>query len=1122
MVPPAALAALLLLCFPLFGQQEHSAYTLLYTGNTFGYYRVPDRQTTASRVCAADAGTLAQVNRFLETVRSVSGQRVLVGMGDNFSPELNARVIFDESSKSLVPKDQVPGGAAEFDNVACFFRLAGFDAMVPGRQDFHFGPERLRSLARYLAGTGPGGTPVQMLAANLAINTYVVDPPAKSPNPPAPQNYATAGENGASFRLPAIPLPYLRRFEIHNAVRQFARVVRNGREQLQRREGQDVNESGAIFESEILYDQALLCRGALGDRFDSTHCEALDRNPVASGSNSLAFSLPAAFPRYPAPGSIEPHQDYHLCASKAAKTTLCSATFQFHQPFFEHTPYVRLKDQPLVIFGIVDPHMLPLIGEMNYSWLNQDPRLNTQIEIADPREALNQLLETCDADPDCRGARRILLAQMPPADARRLADRLRGKFDVIVSAGNEAHATRDMLLTNRNEPQQARVPVVVTPGSHYFTGTPNSLHVTLQEAHLDLASTTSTLDNSLHRSTVPLHPRIYTGRRALSDIIAGANLAPVAPGLDGVNVRRLIETAVLGVMRRHCKADIAFLQHRDVFRPGYFALETPAPDELQTLLDQVLWKGDFIVCRAATGAVIRQVLAQSEAFDAADSDPSNEAADTGRGLARLGIFKDPATGDLIVGGSVLQNQALYSIATTDYIGLGDTGYQGFEVPVPPAQRLRDYGTLYEISAEACSAVIGAVPGSTPTRDYCRHPTNPLDYLDRTTLSPYSDPAQMEALDRLEDWIHENWAKRALRPSPHDKAESEAQNRRVLSLRLDRADIGFQQNLHSLSEAQQKDRFAGVQASQPTAPEKIDAIADWLLRLTSRGRNADYFVQTDGAYQASAIRQSFSNAPGSAAVTESFQLSQPKNSVALESGITWHLVPPHQKSMTGIRLLTSGRFETELASPFVQFQASDGFVARTLPRRNSIFGKAGLRYDGRQSWIEAGMQSGPFTQISSLTFGGLTCDPGSIANCVVPPGVTLPAVSELESRSFSVATKRRNQSGVFLNARIHLPLLLNRFDYVIDNSGALYFNRAGDSSADTRYLEVMTHSLTIPVAGNLSIAPRVDLFFFENKIAGWHIHGYQTSISAQYRFDWHTGLRLKTALKYPNPPPSGDQ
>jgi len=168
-------------------------------------------------------------------------------------------------------------------------------------------------------------------------------------------------------------------------------------------------------------------------------------------------------------------------------------------------------------------------------------------------------------------------------------------------------------------------------------------------------------------------------------------------------------------------------------------------------------------------------------------------------------------------------------------------------------------------------------------------------------------------------------------------------------------------------------------------------------------------------------------------------------------------------------------------------------------------------------METGIQSGPFTQITSLTLGTLTCTPGNISACVAPPGAELPGVEDLQSQRLAVQTVRRNQSGVFLNARLHLPLLLKRLNYTIDNSGALYFNASGDSPADTRYLEVMTHAISIPIVGNLSISPRVDLFFFQNKIAGWHIHGYQTAITAQYRFDWHTGLRFRSTLRYPNPP-----
>ena len=37
------------------------------------------------------------------------------------------------------------------DNVANFFVREGYAALVPGKQDFYFGPERTRELARFMA-----------------------------------------------------------------------------------------------------------------------------------------------------------------------------------------------------------------------------------------------------------------------------------------------------------------------------------------------------------------------------------------------------------------------------------------------------------------------------------------------------------------------------------------------------------------------------------------------------------------------------------------------------------------------------------------------------------------------------------------------------------------------------------------------------------------------------------------------------------------------------------------------------------------------------------------------------------------------------------------------------------
>jgi len=40
-----------------------------------------------------------------------------------------------------------------------------------------------------------------------------------------------------------------------------------------------------------------------------------------------------------------------------------------------------------------------------------------------------------------------------------------------------------------------------------------------------------------------------------------------------------------------------------------------------------------------------------------------------------------------------------------------------------------------------------------------------------------------------------------------------------------------------------------------------------------------------------------------------------------------------------------------------------------------------------------------------------------------------------------------------------------------------------------------------------------LFFIQNKNAGRNIHGYQTAVTAQYKFDWHRSLCFRSALKY---------
>ena len=194
---------------------------ILYTGKMMGYFRVPDWQPMDDRGCNSTqmAPRSAPAGDFDKLVAPLAGS-ILVATGDNFAPEIEGRVFcvppnaepggssyrrvgkelffwdtsshrwvaFDEEARkkterakkdcAAVLDDDCGTGLIPFDNVANFFVQSGYAALIPGKHDFFFGPERLRQLARYLASTDiPPQSPmlhgrsVQVLGANLVIET---------------------------------------------------------------------------------------------------------------------------------------------------------------------------------------------------------------------------------------------------------------------------------------------------------------------------------------------------------------------------------------------------------------------------------------------------------------------------------------------------------------------------------------------------------------------------------------------------------------------------------------------------------------------------------------------------------------------------------------------------------------------------------------------------------------------------------------------------------------------------------------------------------------------------------------------------------------------------------------
>ncbi|MBV9269380.1 MAG: hypothetical protein JO061_24640, partial [Acidobacteriaceae bacterium] len=100
--------AVLLLLAPAVAGQSGSAsdYTIFYTGRTLGYYRIPDEQTATMQACDETVAQPEQVRAFFAEMAPRHNSDLLLGLGDNFGPDLFARTILI-GPNDHTPKDQL-------------------------------------------------------------------------------------------------------------------------------------------------------------------------------------------------------------------------------------------------------------------------------------------------------------------------------------------------------------------------------------------------------------------------------------------------------------------------------------------------------------------------------------------------------------------------------------------------------------------------------------------------------------------------------------------------------------------------------------------------------------------------------------------------------------------------------------------------------------------------------------------------------------------------------------------------------------------------------------------------------------------------------------------------------
>jgi hypothetical protein len=1202
-------------------ETNKSSFTVIYSGRMMGYFRYPDQQRIrpSGGGCAdpspllaeadqSDLSAMSNAARFLHDLKSLrkSPDSILVGSGDTFAPELYAANIVPSPNTipyglRAVPKDWMVwdfvsnpprwvinenaspelraklgagyGWVAE-DNVACFLKTARYDAIVPGKFDFYFGPERLRHLARLLASSDDHGLgSVQMLGSNLVILTR-----ERTSNPQTPDWLrkqtleGIPGEFGSEIKRGDTVLPWLRSIRLAHKKDGQARVIPQTLE---------------------------ICRvSAAGDSYatksyagakDIGQCTALVESTNSTGAS--AYQMPDSF-------VLQPGNTYalRLHVSGDGGERVFSDYFFVAYPFFAYpspipapgstpqavdnssispSPYaLKTSDDPekeMAIFGIVDQELKNSIGSLNYSWINERKGLVTEVGILDPVLSLRHVLQYFEADYRARYGRpfrgkKILLAQMRYHRAQEVTGIFPGIFSAVVTEPDNDHSTDQYdtkLKISPSTPDTGSVPadarigaetaqnlrwaeptVMLVPKPFYDSDArmpAYKLKVQLQVLHFGKAAScrpedgagcaeawhydhqrvTATLANPSNRLLSPKNPfsealyRVARGLKVTSEAADPKTPQEVETTFEQVTlatIRRYPGSSSLPFLSKTTAVDVSMLQKRDWFDAYVDKIpDHTSQDLLQETLDRILWKGDFVHRIAVTGAQLRSAMDQSSTFDRLDADFLSLSHERRRGLAVLGLYRDPVSKDYFINGDLLDDKKLYSVATSDFAALGDTGYASLREQSGRPTTPDNVKMLMHISALVCSQFRAT---DTFADAPCRPQVNVNNYFDEIGTAP---PDTSRGLTPAKNFL--NWLAFKAPPAPLRKApslEKSVQQRGRWSFAIENVSAGYTINRHNAgTEKNLADRLSGIQESGLTDAKT----SSWNARLYSEASRVQQHFRLFFREELDFQRRETTLAD------QSIKPERQRNNFAFEAGFRVPL--PLQNLFGRTQLTASIRDDTQVMVPYSLFSLGNDAAGKSLGslildgqrRSGTLVGKLGLRLESRGKTFDFGFQSGTVHSLpAEYTFSPGAADQWS---CPVPTVRTMQSVSNCIIQNgkissltpYSIRFINRPVRGVFWNVQLAAPLRQDRFTYNIETRGNLYFHSGNDSSIETFYLTTLSQSLRVPILGQLSLVPKLDLIFFENKVERHSLTRIQSSISLMYVFDWRSGLPFKKAAGF---------
>jgi hypothetical protein len=430
---------------PLSSAQEQDPLSVLFTGRLFGYLRidtdtVPENRDYCLTLSGDNSSTtpalLAPETKkfFAELQQKVSvqeigqlrvttgapGRPLLVGLGDNFGPRLEARAA--QYGAFWRWRDKNPSlEKLQRDPVGCFLRTAGYNAIVPGKEDFSLGPERLRELANYMrcpsgqhcSEESPEHT-VRVLGANISVGTTykktraqlsdelkplqfktkhsLIQPVSAAPFLPVLQYLVFNASRGSSTHGSSPPIPYLESGQSQPV------YLCGGYSDP------DSPSVSGFLNSRYCHPipgevrkSSLNPSLQMGYQSDWVPLTALTRPSSQSAQPMSTFNSAPAQPNatirwrlcgspVPEGGCLNPNQNYLLCFTAPDPDNPDPRPFcqrvPVNQPFFDDSYQLLRRGggvNDVVIFGIVDSHLNDDLSDSAGSWLERKQKMSSPV-----------------------------------------------------------------------------------------------------------------------------------------------------------------------------------------------------------------------------------------------------------------------------------------------------------------------------------------------------------------------------------------------------------------------------------------------------------------------------------------------------------------------------------------------------------------------------------------------------------------------------------------------------------------------------------------------------------------------------------------------------------------------